>query len=268
MAASQREQVRLLFDRVALDYDAVDFFKPLGRSLVSWAGVPPGSQVLDLGAGRGAVTKPLADAVGPRGSLAAVDISHAMISALRQDMASGAALIYLQVDAGSLPFRPAGLDFVLAGFVIHILADPEETLEEIVRVLRPGGHLVFSVPAPSSNQTIQPYVDVIEEFAERASPEQWSMQPPPDLLALLKKVGFVDVEESLVEVSVPMADPDAFLKVEMSHGFRGWVDALSHEDRTAFMMRATEALRVVAATGELRMDRAARLIRATRALLV
>ncbi|ONI80683.1 hypothetical protein ALI22I_46360 [Saccharothrix sp. ALI-22-I] len=56
-----------LFDRVAADYDrSVPFFATFGHRLVEWVGLAPGARVLDLGAGRGAVT---AAAVRAEGSV-------------------------------------------------------------------------------------------------------------------------------------------------------------------------------------------------------
>ncbi len=55
-----------LFDELAGEYDQhIPFFAPFGRDLVAWCDLRPGQRVLDIAAGRGAVTGPAAQAVGP-----------------------------------------------------------------------------------------------------------------------------------------------------------------------------------------------------------
>jgi len=78
--------VRRLFDDLASDYDQhVPFFGTFGRSLVTWCGLRPGQRVLDIAAGRGAITGPAALAVGPRGAVLAIDNAPRMLRALAAD---------------------------------------------------------------------------------------------------------------------------------------------------------------------------------------
>src|SRR5690242_7978928 len=69
-----------LFDRIADGYDEdVPFYATIGRLLVSWAEPPAGARVLDVGAGRGAITRALVEAHGPAVSIVAGDISPRMV---------------------------------------------------------------------------------------------------------------------------------------------------------------------------------------------
>lgn len=264
VADSQRDQVRALFDRVSHDYATVEFFKPLGEALVGFAAPSAGSVLLDLGAGRGAVTRPAAEAVGTGGFVTAVDVSLAMSSALNNDMSSVAWVRCIQTDATALPFRSEAFDCVVSGFAVHILPDPAQALAEAYRVLRPGGSVAFSTPGPSGRSGMQRYGEVIQEYSQRASRHLWSLQPPPDFPATLEAVGFVDLSESSSTVSIPMLDAATFLATDLSHGFRGWVDALTQTDRSAFVAHALAALREAETEGTLTMDRGARLLRATK----
>ncbi|MEP7194199.1 MAG: methyltransferase domain-containing protein [Actinomycetota bacterium] len=69
--------VTSLFDEIAEAYDqsGVAFFAPIAEGLVDLMDLAPGERVADVGCGRGAVTFPAARAVGPTGSITAVDIS-------------------------------------------------------------------------------------------------------------------------------------------------------------------------------------------------
>ena len=77
-----------MFDRAADTYDqlGVDFFTPMGRDLAALSGLRAGERVLDLGAGRGAVTFAAAEAVGADGEVCAIDIAPSMVERLRDDV--------------------------------------------------------------------------------------------------------------------------------------------------------------------------------------
>ncbi len=72
-----------VFDRAAATYDqvGVDFFRPIGRFLVSRTAPRPGERILDLGCGRGASALPAAEAVGPTGAVLATDLAPTMVEA-------------------------------------------------------------------------------------------------------------------------------------------------------------------------------------------
>jgi ubiquinone/menaquinone biosynthesis C-methylase UbiE len=50
---------------------------------------------------------------------------------------------YVQGEAYQLPFRAATFDLILAIGIFQALAAPERALDEIARVLRPGGHVIL-----------------------------------------------------------------------------------------------------------------------------
>ena len=66
--SQRRAGVAALFDQLAPGYDrgGVPWFGPIGARLVELTAPRPGDRALDVGAGRGAATFPLVEAVGPR----------------------------------------------------------------------------------------------------------------------------------------------------------------------------------------------------------
>jgi SAM-dependent methyltransferase len=89
-----------------------------------------GGRLLDLGAGN----RPFADWYEPRCS-----------SAISTDIAAHDGLSALST-AELLPFADRSFDTVLATEVLEHVTDHEATLDEIVRVLAPGGRVVVTVP--------------------------------------------------------------------------------------------------------------------------
>ena len=92
--------------------------------------------VVDLGAGRGAVTPELARRGG--GIVVAVD--------RRREPLRGLAVPAVGADAARLPFRDRSVDLVFVQFVFLWLAAPVAALGELRRVLRPGGVLLAVEP--------------------------------------------------------------------------------------------------------------------------
>ena len=103
---------------------------------------PPGAprlRVLDVGCGTGG-NFALLDRWG---EVAGVDDSA---EALRFCVQRGRRSV-LQASAGRLPFAAESLDLITALDVLEHLQDDRGALAEFRRVLRPGGHLVLTVPA-------------------------------------------------------------------------------------------------------------------------
>jgi SAM-dependent methyltransferase len=109
-----------------------------------------GEHVLEIGCGTGAVTLPLAQAVGPHGRVVAVDISEPMLEAARQRI--GASGIHnvtlLSGDAQVLAFEQAAFDVATSRMGVMFFADPVAAFRNIAGALKPGGRLVFACWAP------------------------------------------------------------------------------------------------------------------------
>jgi SAM-dependent methyltransferase len=110
------------------------------REVLRGAGGP--AVIVDVGCGDGAATA-LAARGSPEHRMLGLDWSAA---ALRRAQARGLALIRAEVEPAGLPVGSGRADVVVMSELIEHLIDPDSVLEEVRRVLRPGGTLLLSTP--------------------------------------------------------------------------------------------------------------------------
>jgi len=106
----------------------------------------PGAAVLDVGCGPGTDTLPLAEIVGPAGTVDGIDHDAAMVAEAdcRASEAGVADRVrHRQGDAYALPFDDGAFDAVRTERLFLHLAEPERAVAEMVRVTRPGGRVVL-----------------------------------------------------------------------------------------------------------------------------
>lgn len=108
-------------------------------------GITPGSTIADIGAGTGYYSVRLAKRVGSHGRVLATDIQPEMLSLLRTNMKNaGLTNIETILTTPTEAKLPVGqLDLALLVDVYHELANPEETMAQVRRALKPDGRLVL-----------------------------------------------------------------------------------------------------------------------------
>jgi ubiquinone/menaquinone biosynthesis C-methylase UbiE len=108
-------------------------------------GVRPGLRVLEVGCGPGVYTETAARMVEPGGALSAVDPVPEMVSlASRRLAAQGLDIEVAQADARKLPYADATFDLAYLVGALGGMADREDALREVRRVLRPDGVLAVT----------------------------------------------------------------------------------------------------------------------------
>ncbi|MGV3755303.1 MAG: class I SAM-dependent methyltransferase [Verrucomicrobiota bacterium] len=114
-------------------------------NMVKLLELKPGEKAADIGAGTGYITRRMAEAVGPKGTVYAVEINEEMIELLQADMRKRGQTNVVSVRGTETDAKlPANtLDLIVMVDVYHEFTHPYEMMENMVKALKPGGRLVF-----------------------------------------------------------------------------------------------------------------------------
>ena len=120
---------------------------PCTERLFRAAGIGPGQRVLDLGSGVGDVSMLLAQIVGPTGEVVGFerDASSIARAQVRVSEAGLRNVSFVRCDATEITSDKL-FDAVAGRFILMFLPDPTSVLRSLVRLVRPGGIVVFQEP--------------------------------------------------------------------------------------------------------------------------
>jgi len=209
------EAVRSMFDRIAPVYDAMNRVMTAGldlrwRRLAATEVVRPGDRVLDAACGTGDLA--VADHRAGALEVTGLDFSPRMLQRARR---KAPGLAFVEGDMLELPFADGAFDAATVGFGVRNVADLERALQELRRVLRPGGRLaILEITRPRG--PLRPFFTL---WFDRLVPLLGKLLPGGDaytylpasvarfpaaeeLAALLERVGFTGVRFRLLAGSI------------------------------------------------------------------
>jgi arsenite methyltransferase len=103
----------------------------------------PGERILDVGCGPGLLVERIAASVGEDGEARGVDLSATMIALARARCSGSRWVGFEPADATALPFEDGRFDAVACTQVLEYVPDVGRALDELKRVLRPGGRALL-----------------------------------------------------------------------------------------------------------------------------
>lgn len=148
---NKAKYVQDTFNSIAGSYDLMNTIMTAGldkkwrRLTVKLSEIRDGGKGLDVCCGTGMLTMELARAAGRAGELVGLDFSENMLAAARKNMADfnlRDTITFIQGDAAKLPFENSGFDCATVGWGLRNVPDTLTAVQEMVRVVRPGGKVV------------------------------------------------------------------------------------------------------------------------------
>jgi SAM-dependent methyltransferase len=185
--------------------------------LLSCLRLAGGESVLEIGCGTGAVTLPLAKAVGEHGRVVAVDISEPMLGAARQRVGEGGMhnVTLLLGDAQVFPFELATFDVATSRMGVMFFADPVAAFRNIASALKPGGRLVFACWAPleENRHWLISYDIALRHLGQPAAstghtPGPLALSDPEYIRGLLAAAGFAEIMVERVHPTIIGGSPE------------------------------------------------------------
>ena len=222
MNASAPESVS--FDRAAHFYDATRSLPPevaqaQTARLLSELG-DTDRPVLEIGVGTGRISAPLAD----RHRIVGIDLSREMLRVL-DSKRSG--VVAVEGDAARLPFRGETFDAAIACHVLHLVRAWRQAVDEVARVLVPGGMLLASRGRPRAGLASE--LDARLRAAAGMTDMFIGLDDLGELDALLTGAGWTVRQLAPIPRSASWTVADYFAGVE-SNRF-SWTWPLSDEQR-------------------------------------
>ena len=143
VTAVENDFVEAVYDKLAKVYDLT--FGPTlhpGRlQAIQRMNIQPGERVLEVGVGTG-----INLSLYPKqATVTGIDFSSSMLEKARERAARKGlrSMRLLQMDAADLKFADDSFDIVYAPYLISVVPDPVKVAQEMRRVCRPGGRIIF-----------------------------------------------------------------------------------------------------------------------------
>lgn len=213
---SKQEQIRRMFDKIAPSYDRLNHALSLGidrrwrRTAVDALGIHQPQQILDIATGTGDFALLLAKRIKPQ-HIVGADISEGMMAVGREKVKEEGlqnVISFQYEDCMQLSFPDGSFDAVTSSYGVRNFQNLDKGLQEMQRVLRPGGHLLIVelTPPPSfpMKQLFWLYAHVVmpllgrlishDDSAYTYLPASMEAFPQPEQMeGILRKAGFTEV---------------------------------------------------------------------------
>jgi ubiquinone/menaquinone biosynthesis C-methylase UbiE len=230
-----------------------------------------GARVLDVACGTGVFARLCAHVVGPSGRAVGIDPSAIAVATARRIDATSK-VDWQQWDHGGLPFVDGTFDVVACQHALHRFADPDLIVEEMRRVLAPGGRLGITTWGPiEENPAFAAQLDATvkagldESGVVDALLDAFAWHRSEDLEQLARRAGLVDVSCQTVRMLAALPRVAEWVRVYPSLPPLSQVWAQCDQNvRVQFLSRATELLRPFEHDSVLRVQASSRLLVARR----
>jgi SAM-dependent methyltransferase len=239
-------------------------FEPITGALVKAAGIKQGYGVLDVAGGTGEPSLSIARTVGPLGAVMCTDAALEMVSAAEHEsrrLRIGNVAFH-QALADKLPFDDNAFDAVVCRLGAMFFPDTRASLEEMLRVARPGAKIALAVwSGVDENPFFEVALRKLSALIPAApkdddAPGAFRYSRDGKLAELVTAAGATEVEEHFFQfyMQAPVALRDFWsLKVELSDSIRTALADLSEEQGAELAKAVLAESEPYFSTGEMKI---------------
>jgi len=259
-----KTRVSKTFDLVADGYDnpAMRFFPLAGNQLAERLNLRPGEQVLDIACGTGAFSVAAGQRVRPGGRVQGVDLSAGMLKRAQANAATMALdnIDFHYMDADALDFGPDYLDAIGCSFGLFFLGDMNTALRNWLRLLKPGGRLMFTSFAPSAMQPMTDmFFDDIQQFGIEVPPpgSRGSIGRLPTMefcQSLLTDAGYTNVACRSQQLGYYLGKASDWWDVLWNAGLRSFLEQLNPDQLATLRTNHLQRIETLKVEGGIWMD--------------
>ena len=234
MGESERGQVSANAAKVYEEFYLPGLFAEWPPRVIDAAKIRSGQRVVDVACGTGVLAQAVADRVGSTGLTVGVDINEGMLNIAREKAPE---IEWYQAPAEALPLDDDNYDRVVCQFGLMFFDDQRAALQEMMRVLRPGGILAVVVwdkleNCPAYYAQDQLFQRVLgKEFADESP---YSLGDLQVLRQLLASAGISDVKIQTHEGTARFSSIDEWIYTDV----KGWtIDEEIEDEKYEHLLR-------------------------------
>ncbi len=179
--------------------------------------IPPHGKILEVACGTGIATHHFRKTSPETAVILATDLNGAMIEHARKKQGHLQGVTFEIADALSLPFEDREFDLVLCQFGLMFFPDKLKAVNEMSRVLKPGGLLAFNVwDSFEQNRCVAIAHETISGFFDDEPPKflktPFGFYDIDPIKILLEQAGLTNIEFDTVSETIEGLEPDSIAK--------------------------------------------------------
>ena len=171
--------------------------KLIAGEFIDWLHIPTEQSWLDVGAGTGILTQQILQQASPK-KIIGIDLSEAYIECAQQDVVD-TRVEFKVIDVGVLASASLEFDVAVAGLVLNFVPSPEQTLQSMKQLVKPGGTVAVYVWDYAGRMEIMRQfwdaaINIDPSAVAMDSGKQFPICNPDNLRALFETIQLGNVE--------------------------------------------------------------------------
>jgi ubiquinone/menaquinone biosynthesis C-methylase UbiE len=215
----------------------------VGQVFLDWLSPVLGGRWIDVGCGNGVFTEQLIQRCAPV-EVQGIDPSEGQLAFARARPGAASA-VFQQGNAMALPFEAGRFDAAVMALVISFVPDPTQSVEEMTRVVRPGGLVAtYMWDVPGGGAPNEPFMTELRAMGLTPTlPPSAHASRMQALHGLWANAGLEGIETRVITVQRSFGGFDAFWEANTTTGvLRATLDRMEAESIVALKERVRARL--------------------------